>query len=263
MLNRLKKRKRPRVKTKVDRSIILRRLRLALQTFIIVFLISIGFFSLIKFLLFSNYFKITEVTVIGANEFVNEADVLSVAYSFSTGKNIFLFKPEELNQNLRDNFLGAEEIEILKEYPRTLVVNVTERTPIAIVYNSDTSDEYFLIDKFGYVLGYTSPENSDLPLIRYEKEIKIGLFIDERVFPTYLEMTTALEKDNVKATSMSFFDTHVSLFVEDGINILISNEKSKQASIAAVKELLKQAAVENQAIQRIDLRYDKVIVLFR
>ncbi len=216
--------------------------------------------GLIYLILFSSIFKIQKVFIKGTKDFVNPNDVELITVNNAQGENIFRFDDQKLTKKLEDNLLGAKAYTVRKIYPDTLQVTVHERVPIAMIYKNN--EEYFLVDDDGYVLGYTDPQKKDLPKIRYEKEIKIGLFIDKNVVPLYIEFTSLFKEKDVKVSSVSFMPKHVLLYVENGTQVLIGNDKNKKEAMEVVSSLLQEADLEDKELERIDLRYDKVIVLF-
>lgn len=213
------------------------------------------------FLLYSPLFKIEKIIIEGTKKFVNPQDVLLIAESNAKSVNIFKFKKEELSEKLEKNLLGAKRFEIKKEFPNKIRILINERTPAAIIYQD--KDDYYLIDNDGYVLGYTDPNNVDFPKIKYEKDIKVGLFIDKNLVPIYLELTELFLKEDIDVSSMSFSPKHVNLFLDNDITVLIGNEKNKQEALKAVKSLIQESGADDRQIRRIDFRYDKVIVLFK
>ena len=212
-------------------------------------------------ILFSSLFKIENIVVEGTQEYVSSHDVTLLAENNVKGKNIFKFEKEALVEKLESNLLGAKKYIIEKEYPGTIKIKVIERVPIAMIYQDQ--DEYYLIDDDGYVLGYSDPQKQDLPKIHYEKEIKIGLFIDKNLVPIYIELTELFLKEDVAVSSMSFSPKHVNLYLENGARVLIGNEKNKAEALKAVSSFIKESELEDKQIKRIDFRYDKVIVLFK
>ena len=61
---------------------------------------------------------------------------------------------------------------------------------------------------------------------------------------------------------MSFYPKHISFSLSKGESVLIGVDKNMLEAVKALGALLRQASIENKEIKRIDLRYDKVIVLF-
>ncbi len=233
------------------------RIVFAIKALVVVF--TVGGISYL--ILFSPFFSIKYINVSGTREFVNPTDIKLIAESNAKGKNILKFDKKSLVEKLESNLLGAKIYHIKKSFPSTLNITVQERTPIAIIYRN--ADEYFFVDEDGYVLGYTDPGNQELPKIKYDKDIKIGLFIDKNLVPIYLELTKLFVEEEVRVSSMSFSPKHVHLYLEDGPEVLIGNDKNKSEALKTVAALIKESEVEDKEVRRIDIRYDKVIVLFK
>lgn len=212
-------------------------------------------------LFFSAVFKISTIKVEGTKQFVNPQDVYELTKNNALQKNIFLYKPSTLEKILTTSLLGAKSYEVKKAYPNKLVIVVTERVPIAIVYRDE--DAQFLVDEDGYVLGYAGEDNGDLPRIHFENEIKIGFFIDEKVVPVYLELAQLFQKEEIKVSTMSFSPKEINFQIKDGPEVLLGTNKNLKESVLAISSLLKQAKLEDSHLKRVDLRYDKVIVSFR
>ncbi|OGC45556.1 hypothetical protein A2V49_00945 [candidate division WWE3 bacterium RBG_19FT_COMBO_34_6] len=233
-------------------------LLIILRTLFLIILIVMA----IYFLLYSDFFKIKKINITGIEQFVNINDVDTLAKTSVLDKNIILLKNQNLSKDLKNNFLGAKYFEIKKKLPDTIIINIIERIPIAIVFKNDNED-HFMVDEEGYVLGIVDPKNQTLPEIKYEKDIDVGKFIDKNLIPLYTELTTCLQQEEVKASSISFHSGYILFYTENGQEILIGNEKNKLEAIKTVDALIKQSKLENKEIRRIDLRYDKVIVLFK
>jgi hypothetical protein len=52
------------------------------------------------------------------------------------------------------------------------------------------------------------------------------------------------------------------MFVSDGVEVLMANAKSRENSMNVISSLLRKSNPEGKKVSRIDLRYDKVIVLY-
>ena len=256
-----KKTKRKR-RRKISRSKVLARRYLKILGSILKFLLIASLCGAAGYLiLFSSLFKIETIVVEGTQAYVSPHDVVLLAENSAKGENIFKLDKEELVEKLEANLLGAKSYSIKKDYPATIKIKVIERVPIAIIYQD--SDEHYLIDDDGFVLGYTDSEGQNLPKIHYEKDIKIGLFIDKNLVPIYLELTKLFLQEDVSVSSMSFSPKHVNLYLDGGETVLIGNQKNKQEALQSVSSLIKESELEGKEIRRIDFRYDKVIVLFK
>lgn len=216
----------------------------------------LGFYELfIK----SDFFKVSEVEVTGAKTFVNSGDAHQLAERKSLGTHIITLDTNEIETVLEDTFLGAKDIKVSKSYPDKIVVVISERTPLAVVFSS-MSEDHFLIDEEGYVLGIVDAEKTNLPKVTYDGILQVGYFLDKDLVPLYLELLNSLDETNLKASSVSVGERHISFYLDGPIRVLLSRSKDISNSVTILSELVRQLALEGAEIRRIDLRFDKVIV---
>jgi cell division septal protein FtsQ len=209
----------------------------------------------------SSFFKIAHINITGTKSFVNLVDITEVAKENVSGLSIFRVDSGEAEKKLLEAFQGAKDIKVGKRYPSTISVKVFERSPVALVHNSN-SEEYFLVDEDGYILGIIDRNRTNLPEIKYEGEIKVGTFVDKRMVPLYMELVNALNEEKLRVSSMSFYPKYALVYINDGIETYISNDRDKTESIRTASALIKQLLLEGKKIEKIDLRYDKVIVSY-
>jgi cell division septal protein FtsQ len=208
----------------------------------------------------STYFKVFTVNIFGTQSFVNSRDLEEVVIGKVEGESIFRVNKKQLENILMETFQGSKEIRVYKVYPGTVNVEVFERIPLALIYN-DFSDHLYMVDEDGYVLGIVDEGRTNLPKIKYDGEIGVGLFVDQQVVPVYLELVSALNSENIQASSMSFSANYATVY-SGGIEILVGNNKNKHESAGIVSSLIRQMNLEGKKLKKIDLRYDKVIVLY-
>jgi len=218
----------------------------------------VGYLSY-KFKVF-DYFKITNVKILGATKFVNEKDIKTLAEKNSLGQSIFVLNTDNLSKVLKKNFLGSKNIEVEKKYPNKIKIIVEERMPIAVVYNE--KNEYFLIDTDGYVLGVVDKSYFNLPRIKYEGDITVGSFLEKDIIPVSIEILKFADKEELKVSSISFYPKYIKLYVGSGTEVYIGYDKDREQSLKTIGALIKKLNVEGKIVKKIDLRYDKVIVLY-
>ena len=230
--------------------------------YLIFVLALVGFFGWVYHFIFrSDYFKIDSVEISGTQSFVSQTDLQEVVRNKVEGEAIFKINNRDLKRTLKDIFQGAKNIKVKKKYPSTISIEVFERVPLALVYN-DPSGDLYMVDDEGYVLGIVEEGKTNLSRIRYEGDIGVGLFVDKQMVPVYLELIGALNEEKVYASSMSFSQNYVIIYLPEGVELLIGNEKDKLTSVKTATTLLKQLQLEGKKVKKIDLRYDKVIVLY-
>lgn len=223
-------------------------------------LLTIGIFGAYYVTVRAKYFDVSEITVLGANRYVSETDLKEISRTYLQSKNIFSANIEGLKQRMLELFRGIKEVNISRELPNKITVNVTERKPIAI-FRSTKTQEKFIVDADGYVLG-TVIETDDYPVIDYAPDIKVGLFINRDLVPIYTDIIKGLDGEKLVSSSLSFFDTYTKVYLSTGTEIVLSNAKSITDSINIAKELLENLEKEKKVVKKIDLRYDKVIVSY-
>ncbi len=209
----------------------------------------------------SDFFKISEIEIIGTKSFVSHRDLKEIIQTKLYGKNILTIDSDGSERALSNIFQGAKNIIIERKFPNKIIVQVSERTPLALIYNSE-SPSVFMVDEDGYVLGIVDENTTNLAKIRYEGNIKVGVFINKTLVPVYLELTQVLSKEDIKASSMSFYPSHVEVYLDTGVKTFISSEKNIINSIKVLVLILRQISLEGRQPRSVDLRYDKVIVSY-
>lgn len=232
---------------------------IAKKIFISVVLLGFLGFIIYKFNILE-YFKVSSIEISGATRFVNEKDTKTLTEKNSLGQSIFILSTNNLSTILKKNFLGAKNIEIEKKYPNKLKIIIEERVPVAVLY--DDKENFYLIDSEGYVLGVVEKSYSGLPKIKYEGEIYVGSFLDKDIIPVSVEILEFADKEEVKISSMSFYPKYTKMYVGSGTEVYIGYDKDREQSIKTIGALIKKLNAEGKIVKKIDLRYDKVIVLY-
>ncbi len=106
------------------------------------------------------YFRVATVQVEGASQL--QAEEILQAGGISEGMSIFLFGEREISSQIKDQLPRLEEVNIKRELPDTVVIEVIERQPAGYVM---TADGFWLIDTRGVSMAYTDNPEKDYPLI--------------------------------------------------------------------------------------------------
>ena len=199
--------------------------------------------------------------VLGAVRFVNQNDIDNLVKTNILDKKITEIDLKNLEALLRNNFLGAKNISVQREGLNKIKVLVEERVPLAVLLSTVDQKKY-LIDGEGYVLGEVSEQFNELPVVRYDREILIGTFVEKDLVPLTIELLSLSEKEELNVSSISFKPKYMRLYVENGVEILIGNYKDLAKFMEVASSLIKKASLEGKKLSRIDLRYDKVIVSY-
>jgi cell division septal protein FtsQ len=225
---------------------------------IAVVLVGVAVYSL---LFRSGWFDISSVEIRGAKQFVNPTDVQALVEGAAIGENIILFNPEGVEKNVKKNFLSTKGVVIKKVYPSKVKVFVEERSPLALL-SPLYSEDLFMVDDEGFVLGLVRDGFTDLPKVEYDGDILVGNFIDQNVVPVYLDLLISMKREDLKISSVSINRKYSNIYLEEGTLVYVGNDKDIQSAFKTLSSLVKKLTLEGKKIAKIDLRYDKVIVLY-
>ncbi len=222
-------------------------------------LLALVLYAFYFFILKSSLFRISQIEVVGATKFVSSTDLQRVAIQNLEGDFIFQLDENSLADVFRHSFLGIKEVSFTKDLPNKVTIQVLERVPLAIVFNPRDA-EHFLVDIEGYILGTVSSEYQDLPEVFYNGPLHVGGFIDKDLIPLYLSLITSIDETGLKTSSISIEKRNINFYVNDKTRVFLDKQKSISESIHIIDQLYMRLSLEGKNINRIDLRYDKVVV---
>jgi cell division septal protein FtsQ len=227
--------------------------------------VTYGFFlaviyGVVYFFSHTGYFSIKNYTYSGVVTFVNSSDFVKLVENNVLGKNLLVFNTHRFEDTLKSNFLGIKTVRVAKHFPAKLDIFVQERVPVAILTSPD--GEKYLLDMDGYVLGLVGNAFYDIPVIGYNSPVYVGQFVDKSIAPITINVITEAKLEGVSVSSMSFEPKATVFWVGGHTQVILNNSKSTKDSMKIVSRLVSQASLEGKSISKIDLRYDKVIVLY-
>ena len=119
----------------------------------------------------NTFLKIQKIEIVN-NSLIKDSEIkekLSKIYN----KNIFLIKRKDIEDPLKEiNFL--EKIEVKKKYPNTIIVEIFETKPIAILYKNKAK---YLLDSLSNLILFKDNENfNQLPSIFGEEAEKYFMY---------------------------------------------------------------------------------------
>jgi cell division septal protein FtsQ len=202
-------------------------------------------------------FVVKDIDILGTKSYVSSTDVSTLVSAATLSKNIFLLNTSEIENDIKNNFQGVKTVNVQRTFSGKLKVYVIEREPVALV---TTKRDTFGVDNDGYVLGILDPKTTNLPSLSYDGDVKVGLFIDKMIVPTYMDVLKSLDEEKIKVSSISVSDYDVRIFVDKGIEVLIARNSYSGNFAKQLKEVLNYMKTSGKSARRIDLRYDKVIL---
>jgi len=162
------------------------------------------------------------------------------------------------------------DVELMRNPPKTLVVNVTERTPIAMLINVQSKD--WLVDQDGYVLPASSaPSMYDLPVITGVgklRDLNPGVRITSSDVRRALQaLRTARATDNDMLNVFSEINVSnkrdmILYTMEAGVPIIFGPASQVENKLRAFKAFWENVAMKYDptSLEYVDLRWKEQVV---
>lgn len=211
--------------------------------------------------------NVTSVKIEGAQRFVNPADVQKITQEQVINKNILFLDSRTVEKTVSGNFLAAKSVKLIRVFPNTIKVSISERIPIALILpakasQGDNEQNFYFVDSDGFVLGKADKSATNLPIINYGRNVEVGKFVEPGTVSYYFDLIKALDSDGVYASTISSYPRYTEFYTTDKIQVLFTNEQSARSQVAIYAKLIEAFKAQGKGVKKIDLRFDKVIVEF-
>ena len=221
------------------------------------------------FMLSLPIWQISSVKVAGNNYFP-EAKIKSIA-KIPEGERIFHVDIDEVKARF-SNVIQIKEIKIKRKLPSTIVIDIKERTPYAIVVIGGTTS---LVDEDGYIIAGKNLSSSiyrldisKYPVIRgvNKKNLEKGIRLDQkdRTFVrAALEMLSKFI--DISAIQIEVGDREdIVIYIEDILKVKIGAPSDIERKIKIIKAMRDSVQGKWTKISYIDVRVpDSPVIKFR
>ena len=211
-----------------------------LETIFFIFLLLIALFVFLR----SAFFNIETVKIVGTTR-LSEQEVKKVA-QIAYGSSIFKIKTSEVEARLRRLTL-VKDVSVVRKLPRTVLINIEERRPQVLLFQDNA---FWEVDEEGVLLGRTSIEKSELPLVT-------GVRPGDAVWPAVMRVANALNS----LGGVRFAEIHggrngkVTAYTVDGVEIRLgmASEQELAAQVTILDKILKAAREQTGKVIYVDL----------
>jgi cell division septal protein FtsQ len=237
---------------------------------LILFILIVAFFFFVYFFIYSPVFKIKKIIVSGVtnNDIVNEIQIIArreiSGYDLSIWpRDNILFLNKEMLSAVIENQIFLDELEIEKKLLHTLKITALEKLP-KLLWNE--SDEYYYIDRDGYVMGAIglSDIEYELPFINRgtTTQVVVGRKIveadniqfinnfytkfSEKIKDMYLTQVVVSTVDNSEAT----------FYTNEGWYFIVNTHSDIDRVMYNLREILAQKISQREDLSYIDLRIE-------
>ena len=206
----------------------------------------------------SSYFLVDEIDVLGLSTIPSQE--ITVLTDYVKDTNIFdvdlIMLAEKIDAHPR-----VDKVLVERKPPSRLVLNVTERAPVAIM---PYSGYYVLLDAAGFAIAIAESYGAkDPPLITgiRPQQVLVGKRIELQELDSTLIIATILPPHLMKEVSeINYADTAgVSIYLQSGtwVTLGLGTQKEYLARLDVLDSLLVRLDKENRHASYIDVRFPK------
>jgi len=244
------------------------RLRYLIATLVIAGAVAAGAFAGWDFVTKSPYFDLTDVVYAGGSVELRR-DLEDIAnLDTAAGLNLLLLDANELATRLRVH-PRVDILEVSKEYPNRLRVDLVERQPMALIGGTPS----YRIDRAGIAIAEATPSDLtmriDWPLLTGidTARIVLGEKVPHPLILTALELSEQLNR-RFPDVAGRVGEWHLSsppvglelVLTQGGLRVTLGDAPTSE-QLLALRALLRQRSEELTAADRIDLRFtDQAII---
>lgn len=179
----------------------------------------------------------------------------------TSGKNILFLSPQKLSWQIKQKHPEFFQVEIGKQLPHDLLFEIKLRQ--AVVAIGKEGGDFYLADKEGVLLEKGS-QSFGLPLALTTDEIdqNIGEKIQEEMVLKEIQILhesqlRLLEPESAQATSARVIEVGY----KDDLQVLFSAQKEIKEQLDSLQFILERTRIEGEKPKRIDLRFDKPVIV--
>jgi cell division septal protein FtsQ len=270
--------------------------KLSITIFLLVVLILLTFYTIF----FSGVFTLKTVEFNPRQ--ISCAPLEGIKAVLPKKQNILFIKAQEQAEIIRAKFPCLESVVIEKRFPDTLLIHVVERKTVALLRSGiktvpivvdlpveATSEatassssaqpkvepedpfkideflysKYFSVDSHGFVLSENPVSDTPLPLFYYldDQELMVYAHLEEGIMETALHLMQKLYEMQIIVQSAKIEEKN--LFIDGPIRITFLLNKEIDAQIIPLQLILQKAKIDSEVIEKIDLRFDKPVVVYK
>jgi len=217
---------------------------------LLLFIILSGLFYLF---IFSSVFQVKKITVLGTEK--TSAEEIRIIVS-NNAKNIFLADLEEIDRMLCQKYRQIGNVDIKRDLPDVLLVQIEERKPVAVI---SKYEGYFFIDKEAVIFEEIPEKPLEMLIIKSEEDL-----IQKEQLDQVLKVNSVLRNDlkiPIKEILIKS-EKRIDVKTMEEWNIYFNPKKDLDWQLEEFGILLKEKiSLENREnLEYVDLRFEKIYI---
>jgi len=203
----------------------------------------------------SPLFNIKNVEAQTDNNCVSPA---SIKNSGILGQNLLTFSTTNLVSSIKSKYSCAQELVVTKRYPSTLKVTIKTLFPLAKIDGTN-----FLISSQNLV---STGSGAGLPVVFLADAIplKVGTAIDDPQLLFVSHILSQLKDSDFSVSSIRVIDPgNIIVYNRENALVIFSSNQDLARQIGALQEVIAKSKIDATKIQKIDLRFDMPVIVFK
>jgi len=217
------------------------------------------FFAVVFYLIFkSDFFTVKNVNcwVQDKTSLADEKRWCETVKREVLGQKVLSLKQQAIADEIRQKFLPVGGVTIKRKYPQTVLVQISERKPIAKV--CPPGGREFLVDEEGVIFSEVTPETKDLKKVSLELGLELSLSQTLNEDIVFLILLKNPQIESIKYIGQEGIEVRA----EENLAILFSRKKNLEAQARSLQMIVQKYKIEGKDLKQVDLRYERAVVKY-
>jgi len=202
-------------------------------------------------------FKVESLQIDQRDDCVKDEKIASALSIY--GQSIFLTSEQKVSKIVKEEFSCAQEVEVIKKYPNTLVINVKIIEPAAIAEFGN-----YLLFADGTIRETSTKANIPTLFLNANNIEELQSKILSEITLKALKVASILAKSDFNAASIRILEeSKIAVYSREDIVTIFSPEKSLEKQVSSLQQVLAESKIDATKIAKIDLSFDKVVIVYK
>lgn len=222
-----------------------------------VWLLATVLISALSLVVFSPLAKIRQIEIIQSQNCLDSKTALQEAGV--SKKLIFLVSEEMVAQELTKKHGCIGKLKVKKNLPSKLTLEVEIAQPLVKIENTN-----FSLTRQGWV--FESLGGTQLPSLYLGTDISLqpGTRVNDETVVYALTIAEGLSKSDFSAVNLRIVDeSSIAAYGQGGLVVIFSPKKDANFQLDSLQQVLALAKIDGTKITKIDLRFDKPVIVYK
>lgn len=218
--------------------------------------LTIGFIILIALIaaLFVDFTKAKTIALKGDESCLSRAKLES--YNLDK-KNLLILNTNKLSKNLKTDFSCIDQVEIIKDLPDSLIINFSANPDLVKIEGTN-----LIIQKDGKTKEKVNEVNLPTIFLPSQSSYQKEQTVQDPIILAALEIVQFLTKSDFTLQNIRFTEGNdIAIYDTRGTVALFSPTKEASSQVDSLQSILSKAKINELKIAKIDLRFDKPVIV--